>query len=267
MPGSTARGPEPLTSAGSSASCGGTGGTVNASLGGLVERSDTYERRVPMTKILRWLLTPIYHLVLLLLPPGDDWEELPVHPPFWRFGAGSRHRFSWYFEGKSSVTVTSIDEMLTWLGSCRYVGDKELFQEDDFWQHPRTFERLKEGDCEDFALWAWRKLTELGIPARLFIGKLVEGGQGSTHTHAWVVFTTAEGEFLLEPAAGSPDAAVRPIAEVRDRYRPHVSVDAAYRTHAYTGQLTTLQEDERRRRAFGRADLVPAVGKAPRRAS
>ena len=213
-----------------------------------------------MRRVLGWLLTPLYHLALWLHSPGDEWEELFIHPPFWRFGPGSRHRFSWYFEGESGVTVASLDEMLSWLGSCHYRGDKELFQEEDFWQHPRTFERLKEGDCEDFALWAWRKLTELGIPARLFIGKLVEGGQGSTHTHAWVVFTTAGGEYLLEPAAGSREAAVRPLDEVRHLYRPHVSVDAAYRTLSYSGFMTTMQEDERRRRAFGRADFVPNVG-------
>ena len=113
-----------------------------------------------MNRILRWLLWPVYRLALRLHVPGDDWEELPLHPVFWRFGPGSRHRFSWYFEGTSSVTISSLAELLGWLGTCRYVGDKELFQEEDFWQHPRTFERLKEGDCEDFVNDCCCLLTE-----------------------------------------------------------------------------------------------------------
>src|SRR5690348_3236184 len=46
---------------------------------------------------------------------------------------------------------------------CEYVRDP--VHERDFWQHPKTFEQLRKGDCEDHALWAWRKLTELGISA------------------------------------------------------------------------------------------------------
>lgn len=102
----------------------------------------------------------------------------------------------------------------------------------------------------------------MGIAAQLFVGKIVQDGQGSTHHHAWVVFTTIEGQFLLEATAGNPEAAVRPIEEVRNRYRPHFSVDATYRTHSYAGQLTTLHEDERRRQRFGRADLAH-VGACP----
>src|SRR5205085_1473130 len=68
--------------------------------------------------------------------------------------------FAWYFEGQSAVTVGSVDDVCEWLLECEYVHDPELFHEPDFWQHPRTFERLRKGDCEDHALWAWRKLVE-----------------------------------------------------------------------------------------------------------
>lgn len=214
-----------------------------------------------MSKFLRWLLKPLVTVLLWVYVPGDDWEEVLGHPAFWQFGQGSHHRFSWYFEGKSDVSVSSVEDILTWLRSCRYVGDKELFQEADFWQHPRTFERLREGDCEDFALWAWRKLTELGIRARLYVGKLVEGGRASTQEHAWVVFEDDGQEFLLEPTARTTETAVQPLAAVRDRYRPYYSVDSSYRTKCYSGYVTTMKEDRERRRAFGRADLVPNLSK------
>jgi predicted transglutaminase-like cysteine proteinase len=32
-------------------------------------------------------------------------------------------------------------------------------------EHPGAFERRRRGDCEDFALWAWRKLAEVGVDA------------------------------------------------------------------------------------------------------
>lgn len=209
-----------------------------------------------MRTILRWILTPALVLILHVHRAGDDWEELPVAVPFWRFGAGSRKRFSWYFEGESDVSVSSVDDVVAWLSGCRYVPDKTLFQEDDFWQHPRTFERLRAGDCEDFALWGWRKLNELGVPARFFVGKLVDNGRGSASGHAWVVFRQDGKDMLLEGASTAPESLVQPLDAVRDRYRPHFSVDGSYRTRAFSGYLTTLKEDRERRKRFGRADVV-----------
>jgi len=65
--------------------------------------------------------------------------------------------------GQSTVCVNDIAAICEWLADCEYVRDP--VHERDFWQHPKTFEQLRKGDCEDHALWAWRKLTELGIPA------------------------------------------------------------------------------------------------------
>ena len=92
------------------------------------------------------------------------------------FGDGARHGFEWVFEGASAVDVSSVDDILEWLRGCRYETDESLFVESDFWQHPRTFEQFKRGDCEDFALWAWRKLVELGLDASLIIGRRIPPG-------------------------------------------------------------------------------------------
>lgn len=199
---------------------------------------------------------PLFHFVLWLHEPGDDWEEVKVQALPWRFGRGSRKHFSWYFEGESGVSVGSVDEVVQWLAGCEYASDKDLFQEADFWQHPRTFERLRRGDCEDFALWGWRKLNELGLPARFFVGRMTVGGTGSTRGHAWVVFEGPEGRWLLETPPSSVENAVRPLDEVRLEYRPHFSVDANYRTTSYIGWLTSAKEDLERKRKFGRVDSV-----------
>jgi len=209
-----------------------------------------------MRALARWALGPIFRLLLRLHRAEDDWREIRRTIPFWRFGPGSRHRFSWYFEGESGVSVTSLEDVVEWLVACEYVGDKELFQEADFWQHPRTFERLRQGDCEDFALWGWRKLNKLGIPAEFFVGKVVEKGQASIHGHAWVVFDRGTGPMVLETATRTKETAVAPLDECRDQYRPHYSVDASYRTTAYEGWVTTQKEDLERKRKFGRRDIV-----------
>ena len=89
------------------------------------------------------------------------------------FGPGSRCDFSHYFEGESHVPVSSIDDIVKWLTSCEYVTDLALFHEQDVWQHPAAFEQLRRGDCEDFALWAWRKLAEVGVEAEFYVGRVI----------------------------------------------------------------------------------------------
>ena len=89
------------------------------------------------------------------------------------FGPGSQRPFAEYFEGESSVRVGSIDGIVAWLQTCEYVTDLELFHKRDVWLHPGAFERLKRGDCEDFALWAWRKLAEIGIDAEFCVGRVI----------------------------------------------------------------------------------------------
>src|SRR6185436_7297823 len=99
--------------------------------------------------------------------------SLPV--PIGAFGPGSRREFAQYFQGESHVRVESIDEIVEWLLNCQYMTDAILFNERDFWQHPNTFEQLRRGDCEDFALWAWRKLADIGIDAEFCVGRVVRG--------------------------------------------------------------------------------------------
>jgi hypothetical protein len=167
------------------------------------------------------------------------------------YGGGARQDFGWYFEGKSSVSVTSIGEIQDWLVGCEYAEDMELFQEGDFWQHPRTFERLRRGDCEDHALWAWRKLVELGYDAELVSGQQLSesGGVTIASGHVWVVFKQGEETFVFETAAKSKDRMLKPLQNVRNEYRPEAGVDAARRRFAYYGYLLTMRERRARRKA------------------
>jgi hypothetical protein len=107
--------------------------------------------------VLHWVLRPLGKRLIRYVPVGDPWEpvtSLFVTPRI--FGPGSFRMFRWYFEGESVVVVRSLGEVCEWLAQCQYHPDEDLFNEPDFWQHPRTFEHLRKGECEDHALWAWR---------------------------------------------------------------------------------------------------------------
>lgn len=175
----------------------------------------------------------------------DAWERYDYVAPPSAFGTGSRHEFSWYFEGESTVTATSIDDVQDWLLTCDYEHDPALFNEPDFWQHPRTFERLRRGDCEDHAIWAWRKLVELGYDADLVSGTVFhpEDEIEPRHGHVWVLLRRENETYVFEAAAKSRETMIRPLVELRDRYRPEFGVDRTCRRYTFNGALHALRED------------------------
>jgi hypothetical protein len=202
----------------------------------------------------RWLLRPVLRLSLRYVDFEDPWEPTDRPVRFWALGAGSVKRPSWYFEGASSVAVSSIDELCDWLLGCEEVRDPDLFHEADYWQHPSTFEQLRKGDCEDFALWSWRKLIEMGTEARFFTGRRVEAPTDSWH--AWVVYRQDGVDYLLESIARSRDAMVQRLEEVSSRYIPHFSIGKDFQPQAYTGYLLYLKESGLR----GRELAPPTIG-------
>lgn len=166
----------------------------------------------------------------------DPWEKLPVAPALGQYGPGARLDFAEYLVGESVVKVHSIEEIQEWLRGCEYQSDESLFNERDFWQHPSTFERLRAGDCEDFAIWAWRKLLELGIDANLVAGYSVKNGELDGR-HAWVTFTRGGEQYVYEPSWRNVERAIRPLSKARDEYFPQFGVDRHAKRFAYSGYL------------------------------
>ena len=199
-----------------------------------------------MRRFLAFILRPVFSLVLRFME-WEPWERLSHRIAPHRFGMGSRHDFRWYFEGESTVSVENIEAICEWLAECEYIRDPDLFHERDFWQHPRTFEQLRKGDCEDHALWAWRKLTELGIPAEFYVGRWQTANDGEPGFHAWVVCKHAGVDYLLEATASNRAAILRPLAEVRDNYVPHFAIDAQFNSFAFGGYLLYLKQEFARR--------------------
>jgi hypothetical protein len=171
----------------------------------------------------------------------DPWQRVACTVPLSAYGRGARRGFRWYFRGTSRVAVQSVEDVLDWLGTCSYIRDEALFFEADYWQHPCTLEHLRKGDCEDFALWAWRKLAELGECVEFVAGRCRRSAAAAEDTpgdgHTWVHLRRDDAVLLLDPTMPSPSSMLRPLDAVRDDYLPEVSVEASFARFAYVGYL------------------------------
>lgn len=171
-------------------------------------------------------------LVSWLGVPTDPWASVPAPVHHRLFGAGSRRPFAWYFTGPLRAGVRTVSEMQEWLLGCLYVSDEQLHGSADYWQHPGVFEQVRMGDCDDHALWAWRKLVELGYPTSLVAGRWEEEPDG---LHTWLV-TRIDGErHIVEATSKVLATMILPFETAAPRYRPFVSVDERFCTRAYLG--------------------------------
>jgi hypothetical protein len=187
-------------------------------------------------KALAFLFRPIWEFVVRQVPIEDPWERLDTQPKLHAYGTGARLDFSHYLKGESLVSVSSLEDVKDWLLGCRYEHDDVLFGEPDFWQHPSTFERLRAGDCEDYAVWAWRKLVELGLDVDLVAGWCVSNGDLDGR-HAWLLLRQDGVEYLFEPAARERERMLLPLAEVRGGYVPQFGVDRSAKRFAFSGYI------------------------------
>lgn len=178
----------------------------------------------------------------------DPWERVEFQAPVHLFGPGSRRDFGWYLEGESAVPVRALEEVKEWHAGCEYAHDPHLFQEPDFWQHPRTLEHLRKGDCEDFALWVWRKLVELGHDADLVVGRRVPPASPETR-HAWIVYRLDGQAFVFEPGWREVERSIRPLADVRNEYVPEFGVGPDRKRFAFAGYLFYIRETLNRARS------------------
>ena len=117
----------------------------------------------------------------MTLETRDPWTWTRHPVPLWMFGPGCVKDFAWYLEGESRVAVADLDGLCRWLAGCAYVSDESLFRTDDYWQHPATFEQIRKGDCDDHALWAWRKLAALGYESEFMVGERRWPGETPGH--------------------------------------------------------------------------------------
>ena len=123
-----------------------------------------------------------------------------------------------YLSQPLSESFKDINELRKFLLSCSYVSDQEQFGKRDHWLPPEEFEKCKKGDCEDFALYVWRQLIEMGINSRFVVGESGRYGAG----HAWVTMQTDGRRLIFEPLA----CAFKELPRLSMiRYYPEISVE------------------------------------------
>ncbi|MGB6476170.1 MAG: transglutaminase domain-containing protein [Candidatus Sulfotelmatobacter sp.] len=153
------------------------------------------------------------------VPEAYDANGHQVSPPFVRRkGPHPTFPMGRYVSQPLTIQCTTIDEIRKFLIGCDYVSDRELLGKNDYWQPPEEFEKRKKGDCEDFAVWTWRQLLNMGYDARFIGGKCGRYGEG----HAWVEYFQDGKCFLLEPLYCRVGTAVPRLSTLR--YVPKLSV-------------------------------------------
>ena len=162
--------------------------------------------------------------VMMLVPAasGASPQGIPVKStPF-----DAKFRFSEEMSGTSQTMKDAAPESLKILffkaKGLRYFKEKGR----DHWQTPEETEINGYGDCEDKAIWLFKKLRENRYQnARVVVGKLKEGYQGY---HAWVEYTDATGVTHILDA--STQAKIWKRQEVTPSYFvPYFSYDEKIR--------------------------------------
>ncbi len=132
-----------------------------------------------------------------------------------------------YISQPLSIQCSTMEDVRNFLTRCKYVSDKELFGKRDYWQPPDEFEKRKAGDCEDFALWTWRQLLNMGYDARFIGGSAGRYGDG----HAWVEYFHDGKCFLLGPLCCRVGYTIPRLLTLQ--YKPRFSVSWDGKTLRY----------------------------------
>jgi hypothetical protein len=140
-----------------------------------------------------------------------------------------------------SRECSSVEEVIGFLETCRYVSDEKQFGEQDHWMSPDEFEVSRMGDCDDFAVWTWRQMMALGYSPRFVWGRAGRYGAG----HAWVTIARDGKHFLVEALASWVGERLPRLSALR--YEPMASVEwlggkAHYFTHEKRFYRPSLSE-------------------------
>ncbi len=159
-------------------------------------------------------------LIAEILPGAYDVEGRKVFRPDSHRHSGFRPTFPMgrFLSQPLQHPCSNFAEMRRFLAGCRYVSDENQFGRKDYWQPPEQFEEGKKGDCDDFSLWAWRQLIQMGYETRFVTGMVGRYREG----HAWVTFKKDGKYFLLEPLSW-PVGLWQPRLSII-RYKPKFSV-------------------------------------------
>jgi hypothetical protein len=197
----------------------------------IITRHDASPLTLPQSQMQRPLLQ-ILDLLTHHYGYKRTYQKTAEPIPHTLFANGSHHPFSWYLQRPSTIPVQNLTDIANWLIGCRYAYDMDQFGRADYWLHPSEFEERRQGDCEDHALWAWRKLIELGYPTEFVVGEAKWSAEKPPEPHAWVTYQADGVTWLLE--ATSKQNPIRLYSDVQDQYHPLYSVDHTQQTYRHT---------------------------------
>jgi Bacterial transglutaminase-like cysteine proteinase BTLCP len=160
-------------------------------------------------------------MIAEIFPEAYDTEGRPTFRPDLkrRSRFPSTFPFGSYVSQPLTVKCNSLEDLRVFLRKCRYVSDEEQFGEKEYWMPPQDFERSRKGDCEDFSLYAWRQLFEMGYRTRFVGGTVGDSPMG----HAWVTFQKDGKHYLLEPADCCLGLETPRLDALR--YKPNISAE------------------------------------------
>jgi predicted transglutaminase-like cysteine proteinase len=153
-------------------------------------------RRIPKKDWLGRRITHVPHLLRI------DWKTKLMHSPL-------------------AFRAQRLSDIDGWLNTCTYVSDERLFGTAEYWQTPQELEQRRQGDCEDFAIWAWVQLSRMGLRARLVLGSLYSTSRELNH--AWVCIYGARGPQVLECVPVGHNVTIN--ARYAFEYIPYLSID------------------------------------------
>jgi len=136
--------------------------------------------------------------------------------------------FEDYLKADLRVRITCEEELRGFLRLCLYAKDSEVHGREEVWIHPEDFERIRAGDCEDHALWAWVQLVRIGWDARFTAGLMDGGG------HGWITVYRG-GEVLVCETTAKKRAPFLFAPAGKPRYEPVWSVDRDCRFFWHAG--------------------------------
>ncbi len=124
-----------------------------------------------------------------------------------------------YVNQPLDMQCKTLSDVRKFLRKCRYISDYEQFGKIDYWLPPDEFEKTKKGDCEDYALWAWRQMMYLGYKSRYVVGYSGKYGEG----HAWVTIEKEGKYYVVEALASSLGEKLPRLRGIY--YKPEMSVE------------------------------------------
>lgn len=168
----------------------------------------------------------------------DNWKYSDVKFSLNTLGYKCRKDISWYFSGKSEVEIKDIQELCNWLIETEHEPEINA----GIWKHPSEFEKSKKGNCVDSSLWAWRKLTELGLNSEFIVGE--RNLDGTPKQHAWVVYEGSDkNRMLIETVSKDIERMLYSVNNVDKLYIPWASVDNNFQNRLYGGYCSAIKRN------------------------